>query len=141
MTRKFLMTVAIIAIALAPSIGIGPAQAHGFGGGFHGSGFGGHGFYAAMATVFTADTGVVSAAGMAAAFTAGMAASIRATMGMAIPRTVTTATDRVQLAAGTTQLCTKPKLRRLGGALDFQCPTFSSSCWSGISQRVNAGLS
>jgi hypothetical protein len=29
MTRKFLMTVAIVAIALAPSIGIGPAQAHG----------------------------------------------------------------------------------------------------------------
>src|SRR5712671_5078298 len=36
---------------------------------------------------------------MPAAFTAGMVASIRATMGMAIPRTVTTATDRVQLAA------------------------------------------
>ena len=30
MTRKFPMTVAIIAIALAPSIGIGPAQAHGY---------------------------------------------------------------------------------------------------------------
>jgi hypothetical protein len=36
---------------------------------------------------------------MAAAFTVGMVASIRATMDMAIPRTVTTATDRVQLAA------------------------------------------
>jgi hypothetical protein len=50
MTRKFLMTVAIVAIALAPSIGIGPAQAHGVGGGFggggfHGGGFGGRGFY------------------------------------------------------------------------------------------------
>jgi hypothetical protein len=50
MTRKFLMTVAIIAIALAPSIGIDPAHAHGFGGGFggggfHGGGFVGHGFY------------------------------------------------------------------------------------------------
>ena len=46
MTRKFLMTVAIVAIALAPSIGIGTAQAHGFGGGgFHGGGFGAHGFY------------------------------------------------------------------------------------------------
>jgi hypothetical protein len=49
MTRKFLMTVAIVAIALAPSIGIGTAQVHGFdggfgGGGFHGGGFGGHGF-------------------------------------------------------------------------------------------------
>ena len=36
MTRKLLMTVAIVAIALTPSIGIGTAQAHGFGGGFHG---------------------------------------------------------------------------------------------------------
>ena len=36
MTHKFLMTIAIVAIALAPSIGIGTAQAHGFGGGFHG---------------------------------------------------------------------------------------------------------
>jgi hypothetical protein len=50
MTRKFLMTVAIVAIGLVPSIGIGPVQAHGFGGGFggggfHGGGFGGHGFY------------------------------------------------------------------------------------------------
>src|ERR1700730_11776126 len=34
MTRKLLMTVAIVAIALAPSIGIGTAQARGFGGGF-----------------------------------------------------------------------------------------------------------
>ena len=49
MTRKSLMTVAIVAIALAPSIGIGPAQAHVFGGcfgggGFHGGGYG-RGFY------------------------------------------------------------------------------------------------
>jgi hypothetical protein len=36
MTRKLLMTVAIVAIALTPSIGIGTAQADGFGGGFHG---------------------------------------------------------------------------------------------------------
>ena len=141
MTRKFLMTVAIVAIALAPSIGIGPAQAHGLGGGFHGSGFGGHGFYGGYGRGFYGGYGRGVGAGMAAAFTAGMAASIRATMGTVIPRTVTTATDRVQLAAGTTQLCTKPKLRRLGGALDFQCPTFSSSCWSRIPQRVNAGLS
>jgi hypothetical protein len=34
MKRKLLMTVAIVAIALAPSIGIGTAQARGFGGGF-----------------------------------------------------------------------------------------------------------
>jgi hypothetical protein len=50
MTRKLLMTVAIVAIALAPSIGTGTAQARGFGGGFggggfHGGGFGGRGFY------------------------------------------------------------------------------------------------
>ena len=50
MTRKFLMTVAIVAIDLTPSIGIGTAQARGFGGGFggggfHGGGFGGRGFY------------------------------------------------------------------------------------------------
>jgi hypothetical protein len=46
MTRKFLMTVAIVALALTPAIGIDTAQAHGFGGGgFHGGGFGGRGFY------------------------------------------------------------------------------------------------
>jgi hypothetical protein len=129
MTRKFLMTVAIVAIALAPSIGIGPAQAHGFGGGFggggfHGGGFGGRGFYGGYGVVFTA----------------GMVASIRATMGMAIPRTVTTATDRVQLAAGTTQLCHEAKGPPARGALDFQSPTFSSSCWRRIPQRGDAGL-
>ena len=145
MTRKFLMTVAIVAIALAPSIAIGPAQAHGFGGGFggggfHGGGFGGRGFYGGYGLVFTADMGVVFTASMAAAFTAGMVASIRATMGMPIPRTVTTATDRVQLAAGTTQLCHEAKGPPAGGALDFQCPTFSSSCWRRIPQRGDAGL-
>jgi hypothetical protein len=45
MTRKLLMTVAIVAIALTPSIGIGTAQAHGFGGGFHGGDFHGGGFH------------------------------------------------------------------------------------------------
>ena len=45
MTRKFLMTVAIVAIALAPSIGIGTAQANGFGGGFHGGGIHGGGIH------------------------------------------------------------------------------------------------
>jgi hypothetical protein len=51
MTRKLLLTAAILALALAPSIGAGTAQARGFsgggfGGGFHG-GFGGgfHGGY------------------------------------------------------------------------------------------------
>jgi hypothetical protein len=47
-TRKLLLTAAIVALALAPSIGAGTAQAHGFyrggfGRGFH-SGFG-RGFY------------------------------------------------------------------------------------------------
>jgi hypothetical protein len=45
MTRKLLLTAAIVALALGPSIGTGTAQARGFfggglGGGFHG-GFGG----------------------------------------------------------------------------------------------------
>ena len=45
MTRKLLLTTAIVALALAPSIGTGTVQARGFygggfGGGFHG-GFGG----------------------------------------------------------------------------------------------------
>jgi hypothetical protein len=49
MTRKLLLTAAIVALALTPSVGTGAAQAHGFGGGgfgggFHGGGFG-RGFY------------------------------------------------------------------------------------------------
>jgi hypothetical protein len=57
MTRMLLLTAAIVALALAPSIGTGTAQARGFGGGgvgggfhggfggdFHGGGFG-RGFY------------------------------------------------------------------------------------------------
>ena len=57
MTRKLLLTAAIVALTLAPSIGTGTAQARGFGGGgfgggfhggfgggFHGGGFG-RGFY------------------------------------------------------------------------------------------------
>jgi hypothetical protein len=123
MTRKFLMTVAIVAIALAEVLAAADSTAAGL-----------------AAVVFTADMGVVFTAGMAAAFTAGTVASIRATMGMAIPRTVTTATDRVQLAAGTTQLCHEAKRPPAGGALDFQCPTFSSSCWRRIPQRGDAGL-
>jgi len=42
MTRKFLKTVAIVVIALAPLIAAGSAEAHG--GGFHGGGFGRGGF-------------------------------------------------------------------------------------------------
>ena len=74
-------------------------------------------FTADTAAIIMADTGVVSTAGMAAGFTAGMVASIRATMGMDIPRTVTTATDRVQLAAGTTQLCHEAKAPPAGRGL------------------------
>ena len=47
MTRKLLMTAAIVAIALTPLIGIDAAHAHGGGfggGGFHGGGFRGGGF-------------------------------------------------------------------------------------------------
>src|SRR4029077_21294825 len=74
------------------------------------------------AAVFMADTGVVSTAGTAAAFTAGMVASIRATTGMAIPRTVTTVTDRVQLAAGTRQLCNEAKAPPAGRGFGFSMP-------------------
>jgi len=48
MTRKLLMAVAIVAIALTPLIGIGTAEAHGggfHGGGFHGGAFRGGGFH------------------------------------------------------------------------------------------------
>jgi len=43
MTRKLLLTAAIVALALTPSIGTGTAQARGFGGGGFGGGF--HGGY------------------------------------------------------------------------------------------------
>lgn len=63
MTHKLLITAAIVAIAFAPSIGTGTAQARGFGGGFggfHGGGFGG-GFHGGgfAAAVFMADTAAV----------------------------------------------------------------------------------
>jgi hypothetical protein len=48
MTRKLLLTAAIVALALTPSIGTGTAQARGFGGGGFGGGFHGgfgRGFY------------------------------------------------------------------------------------------------
>jgi hypothetical protein len=46
MTRKLLMALAIVSLTLTPSIGIGTAPAHGFGGGgFHGGGFHGGGFH------------------------------------------------------------------------------------------------
>jgi hypothetical protein len=49
MSRKLLMTAAVIAIALAPPIGVGTAEAHGgarAGGGIQGGGFHGGGFRA-----------------------------------------------------------------------------------------------
>jgi hypothetical protein len=84
MTRKLLMAIAIVAIALAPSIGIGTAQARGFDGGFgggdfHGGGFGGRGFYGGYGRGFYGRYG----------------GFIRVTMDMAIPHIVTTAIDRV----------------------------------------------
>ena len=47
MTRKLLLTAAIVALALAPSVGTGTAQARGFYGGGFGRGFYGGfgGFY------------------------------------------------------------------------------------------------
>jgi hypothetical protein len=48
MTRKLLMTAAVVAIALTPLMSIGTAEAHGGGfggGGFHGGGFHGGGFH------------------------------------------------------------------------------------------------
>ena len=46
MTRKLLLTIAIVALALAPSIGTGTAQARGFfGGGFGGGFYGRFGFF------------------------------------------------------------------------------------------------
>ena len=74
MTHKLLITAAIVAIAFAPSIGTGTAQA------------------AVLVEVLAA---AVFTGGMVAAFTAGMVASIRVIMVMAIPRTATTATDQV----------------------------------------------
>jgi uncharacterized membrane protein len=48
MTRKLLMTVVVVAIALTPLISIGTAEAHrggSHGGSSHGGGFGGRGFH------------------------------------------------------------------------------------------------
>ena len=93
MTRKLLLTAAIVALALAPSIGTGTAQARGFYGGGYGRGFyGGYGrgFYGGYGRGFYVDSGP--------AFTAGSAASIWAITAMAISRTAITVTDRLQLA-------------------------------------------
>ena len=81
MTRKLLITAAIVAIALAPSIGIGTARPAAL---------------VEILAVFTAAGLVVAVfiGGTAAVFTAGMVASIRVIMVTAIPRTATTATDQ-----------------------------------------------
>ena len=84
MTRKLLLTAAIVALALTPSIGTGTAQARGFGGG----GFGG-GFHGGLGSGF-------HAAASGAAFTADTVVSIRAITDMAIPRTAITITDDLQ---------------------------------------------
>jgi hypothetical protein len=57
MTRKLLLTAAIVALTLAPSIGTGTAQARGF-------------FGAASGAAFTADSGAASMADSGAAFMA-----------------------------------------------------------------------
>ena len=44
MTRKLLPAPPVLSIALTPCIGVKVAEARGFGGGFHGGGFGGRGF-------------------------------------------------------------------------------------------------
>ena len=68
MTRKLLLTAAIVALALTPAV------------------------------LTVADSGAAFTAASGAAFTAGMVASTRAITDMAISRTATTVTDRLQLA-------------------------------------------
>jgi hypothetical protein len=107
MTRKLLMTVAIVAIALVPSICIGIAQARAFGGGFGGDGFHGGGY--------------------GRGFYGGYGGSIRVTMDMAIPHIVTTAIDRVHLAAWNgagPERSQSPAYRR---GLGYLLPQISSS--------------
>ncbi len=142
MTRKLLMTVAIVAIALAPSIGIGPAQAHGFGGGgFHGGGFGGHGFYGGHGRGFLRRIRAWFLRRVWPRllrrvwwFLSGLWVWLFPVLLLLL--LIGYSWRRERRSSGT-----KPKLRRLGGALDFQCPTFSSSCWSRIPRRGDAGLS
>jgi hypothetical protein len=116
MTRKLLMTVAIVAIALAPSIGIGTAQARGFGGGFggggfHGGGFGGRGFYG----------------GYGRGFYGGYGGFYPGYYGYGNSHIVTTAIDRGQLTAGNgagLEQSQSPAYRRGSGYL---LPQISSS--------------
>jgi len=126
MTRKFLITVAIVAIALTASMGIGTAQARGFGGGFggggfHGGGFGGRGFGGRG----FGGGGFGRRGFFTGVFSAGTVVSLRTTMDTVMPRTVTTrstvrppATDRILLATwNRTALAQTQKPRSSGGAL------------------------
>jgi hypothetical protein len=79
MTRKLLMTVAIVADRARP--------------------LDRHWYCPPVALAEVLAVAVSTAAGMAAGFTAGMVASFRAIMDMAIPHTLTTVTDRAQVAA------------------------------------------
>ena len=65
----------------------------------HGGGFGGRGFYGGYGRSFYGGYGRSFYGGYGRGFAAGMVASIRVTMDMVIPHIVTTAIDRVQLAA------------------------------------------
>jgi hypothetical protein len=101
MSRKLRMSFAIVVIALAACIGVGAAQAHGFGGGgFHGGGFGGGGFHGGFGGGGFRGGGLAAAAStvdLAAVFmagTVGIVASIPVTMDTAITRTATIVTDQ-----------------------------------------------
>ena len=92
MTRKLLLTAAIVALALGPSIGTGTAQARGFGGGFGG------GFHGGFGGGFRGGFGRGFYGGFGRGFYGGFGFSIRAINAMAIFRTATTVTDCLQLA-------------------------------------------
>jgi hypothetical protein len=101
MTRKLLLTAAIVALTLAPSIDTGIAQARGFPAADSGAAFtadSGAAFTAASGVAFTAGSGAASTAGSGAAFTADSVFSIRAITATAISRTAITVTDRLRLA-------------------------------------------
>jgi len=85
MTRKLLLTAAIVALTLAPRSALGLSRPVVF-------------TAAASGAAFTAASGVAFTAASGAAFTAASAVSIRAITAMAISRTAITVTDRLQLA-------------------------------------------
>jgi hypothetical protein len=88
-TRKLLLTAAIVALALAPSIGTGAAEAHGF------TAADSVGVSIAdSVAAFTADSAAAFTVDSAAAFTADSVVFIRAITDMAISPTATTVSDR-----------------------------------------------